>query len=189
MSIIKKSSLSKILVVILLLIATGILVFQSVRFVTVDNIVNYPFASIYVAIAAMLILYCLKSLIVVIPISVLYISTGILFPPVPALIIAFVGVACSLSIGYLYGKKLGEEKVQEVIGRHKKIDAFLSEHRSRLKYMCFISRLSPIPFDLFSMFSGAMNISFGKYLFFSLLGISAKMVPLVLAGSTIISVF
>jgi len=134
-------------------------------------------------------LYCLKSLIVVIPISVLYISTGILFPPIPALIIAFVGVTCSLSIGYLYGKRLGEEKVQEVIGRHKKVEAFLTKHRSRLKYMCFISRLSPIPFDLFSMFSGAVKISFWKFLFFSLLGISVKIVPLVLAGSTIVNVF
>ena len=189
MSIILKSSLLKILVVLVLLTAVGILVVQSIRFVTVDNIVNYPFASIYVAIAAMLVLYCLKSLIVVIPISVLYISTGILFPPVTALIVAFVGVAFSLSIGYLYGKKLGEEKVQEVIGRHKKVETFLTKHRCRLKYMCFISRLSPLPFDLFSMFSGAVNISFGKYLFFSLLGISVKMVPLVLAGSTIVSVF
>ena len=189
MSIILKSSLLKILVVLVLLTAIGILVAQSIRFVTVDNIVNYPFASIYVAAAAMLVLYCLKSLIVVIPISVLYISTGILFPTIPALIIAFIGVACSLSIGYLYGKKLGEEKVQEVIGRHKKVEAFLTKHRCRLMYMCFISRLSPLPFDLFSMFSGAVNISFGKYLLFSLLGISVKMVPLVLAGSTIISVF
>ena len=189
MSIILKSALLKILVVLVLLTAVGILVVQSIRFVTVDNIVNYPFASIYVAIAAMLVLYCLKSLVVVIPISVLYISTGILFPTVPALIIAFIGVTFSLSIGYLYGKKLGEEKVQEVIGRHKKVEAFLTEHRCRLKYMCFISRLSPLPFDLFSMFSGAVNIPFGKYLFFSLLGISVKMVPLVLAGSTIVSVF
>jgi uncharacterized membrane protein YdjX (TVP38/TMEM64 family) len=94
-----------------------------------------------------------------------------------------------MSIGYYNGKNLGQEKVDKLLEKHPRISKVMEQKRENLTYLCFICRLAPLPFDVFSMLSGTIRMPFKKYLFFSLLGLTPKLIIFVLAGMAIDNTF
>ena len=151
-----------------------------------ENIVNYAPASLPLAAIAFVVIYALKAVTVIVPVSVLYIATGIVFPTGWNIIIAYLCIMVTLSVGYVLGKRLGTEKVSEILEKQKTIAKFLDNRKSNLTSLCFVSRISPLPIDLCSMFFGAFNMPFLRYILISLLGLSPIMVPLVFAGESIL---
>jgi len=145
--------------------------------------VNFAPESILLAALGFIAIYALKAVVMVIPLTMLYIAAGIVFPPWWALLVTYFGLATALSVGYLVGKALGEERVKKVISRHKKLEEVLFGWNDNLSSLCFVVRISPLPCDLISMFCGALGMPFFKYIFVSLLGISPYMVSCVIAWS------
>jgi uncharacterized membrane protein YdjX (TVP38/TMEM64 family) len=135
-----------------------------------------------------LLFFSVKPVIVFVPITVLYVSAGIVFSPIWAYIIAVVGVVLSLSIGYFNGNRLGEDKVEALTEKYPKIGDFM-DRRGNLAYLCFFSRLIPFPFDIISMFSGAIKVPFVRYLLLSFLGLAPKLILFVFTGITISNYF
>jgi uncharacterized membrane protein YdjX (TVP38/TMEM64 family) len=131
---------------------------------------------------AFFILYALKAVVMILPVNVLYISAGMIFPAAWGILITYIGLAIALGVGYFNGKELGEDKVSETLAKHKKAASFLDSRRN-LTSMCFIARLLPLPKDLFSMFFGAVGMPFYKYVVISLLGLSPVMISSVIAGA------
>jgi len=156
-----------------------------VNTLSAENIVNYAPASLPVAAAAFVAVYAMKAVTVVVPASVLYIATGIVFPPGWNILVAYLCMAATLSVGYALGKRTGEEKVREMLKKRKKIAKLLDSRKGNLTSLCFISRITHLPIDPCSMFFGAFNMPFLRYILISLLGLSPSMIPLVLAGSYI----
>ena len=150
---------------------------------SLEYIVNFAPTSIALAALVFIALYALKAVVIIVPLVMLYIAAGIVFPPGWALLVTYLGLTASLSVGYAVGKILGEQRVRKTIARHKKLEKFLFGWNDNLSSLCFISRLLPFPFDFISMFFGALGMPFLKYLFVSLLGKSPFMIPCVLAGA------
>lgn len=153
---------------------------------SVEDIINYTPASPILAAIILLAAYCIKSIVVVIPISLLYICAGILFPTNWAFFVTFSGVFLESSIGYWMGKNMGREKVSDLIRKNKKVETFFSVQQNNA-ITCLLARISPLPFDLVSPFFGASGMKFPVYVVFTLLGICPVMVPTVLAGTAILN--
>jgi len=134
---------------------------------------------------AFLAVYAIKAVVMIIPAPALYIAAGVAFPIGWALIITYLGLIISLSVGYFNGKKLGEKRATELISKNRKVADFLESKLDRLSYLCFISRILPFPKDLFSMLYGAIGMPFYKYIAISLMGMSPIMIPNVLVGHSI----
>ena len=169
----------------IVLVGLFLLIMPHLQFFSIENIVNYAPSSIPLAALVFLLIYTLKSVVMVIPIPVLYISAGIVFPLEWAVAITYLGLIIALSIGYVVGKRLGENKVNRIYARHQKIAGFLDSRKDNLSSLCFTCRVLPVPFDLFSMFCGALKMPFGKYIFVSLLGLTPKALPFIFTGASI----
>lgn len=151
---------------------------------TAGNIESGAALPLPVAIIAFFIIYAIKAVVVVIPVNVLYISAGMIFPPGLGILITYIGLAIALCVGYLTGKELGESKVKETLVKNKRAASFLNSQKN-LASMCFLVRILPLPKDLFSMFFGAAGMPFGKFLLVSLIGLSPVMISSVIAGAYI----
>ena len=179
----------KKLLSILITIGLVLLILSNLRWISVENIVASTPASIPLAVLSFMIIFSVKAVVMLIPITMLYISVGIVFPLGWAYTIAYVGVILALSIGYFNGKRLGQDKVESLIGRYPKVENFMEKNRENLTYLCFFSRLIPFPFDVFSMFSGATKVPFVRYLVLSLFGLTPKLILFVFTGMTIARTF
>ena len=167
--------------------AIGILIIYLLPYlemISVETIVNFTPHSIWLAAFAFFAIYTLKAIVMVIPMKVLYVSAGIVFPVPWAIVVTYVGLVISLSIGYMNGRMLGEKGIER-LKKQKKIADLLEVKEHNLLILCFISRMSPIPFDLQSIFYGATKMSFWKHIFASLLGLTPVMLPFVFVGSSL----
>ena len=175
----------KNMITVFLIVVLIILLIPRMNYFSVEAIVNFVPSSIPLAALVFLIIYCIKSIVVIMPAVALYIAAGIVFPRWWALLISFGCMAVALSIGYLNGKRLGEEKVRRILEKNKKIANFMDKRKDNLPSLCFISRVIPFPIDLISMFFGAVGMPYFKYIIVSLLGLSSKMIPFILASASI----
>ncbi len=127
-------------------------------------------------------IYSLKSVVMIIPAPLLYISAGVLFPPHWALIVTYLGLLCEFRLGYLIGKRSGREKIEKLMDKNKKLKQFLEMNENRGSISCFFTRLTPLPLDFASMFFGAIGVHYPVFIIFSLLGVTPKVIPFVLMG-------
>ncbi|MDR2547458.1 MAG: VTT domain-containing protein [Lachnospiraceae bacterium] len=152
---------------------------------SVDDIVNYVPYSIVPAILVLIAFYIVKPFIVVVPITTSFIVAGIVLPTGWALLVVILGLVISLSIGYIAGKVLGTDMVHKIMEKNIKAKAFLLENQNNQLLLCFVARVSPLPFELVSLFFGALNMPYWKYIGVSLLGLIPFMVPCVFVGTAI----
>jgi uncharacterized membrane protein YdjX (TVP38/TMEM64 family) len=145
--------------------------------------------SLGLAVIALFALYALKSAVMFIHIVTLYIAAGLLLPLPWAIAATYAGLALNFSISYAIGRKLGYGKVEALLSKTPRVADFVERKRQSsnrsLSVLCFTMRLIPFPLELVSMLFGAVQQPFGKYLFASLLGKSATMIPFVIAGGAI----
>ena len=81
---------------------------------TVDTILEYTPDNTLLAIVVMLTFFALKSLTVVLPLSVLYLTCGMMFSPFSALLVSTAGLAVTITIPYLIGKYAGKQTVKSI---------------------------------------------------------------------------
>ena len=170
------------------------LIYAIIIFISMATIINQDFSfnafqnfqtSSWLSAVLILLLYAIKSITMTMPNSVLYIATGILFPPVIAILITYLGLTVSLTVGYVSGNLLGEKKVYNLIEKNKKIKKFFGIYKNNLLLLCLMTRLLSFPFGIVSFFLGALKMPFTKYIITSLLGVSPIMIPIVIAGDAI----
>ena len=181
----ERKTIREVKVYIIVIAFLFFLVLPRLPYITVENLVENTSNSISLAVISFLLIYALKAIVMVIPIPVLYIAAGIIFSLPWAIIITYLGLSVALSIGYLNGRRLGKEKVTDLINKHVKGKRILKKKTDNLDNLCFLSRLLPLPFDLLSMFYGAVKMPFKKYIIMSLLGVTPKVIPFILTSTHI----
>ena len=157
-----------------------------VKDLSYEDIVNYAPASIPLAALCFFVIYAIKAVVMVIPVTLLYVAAGIVFTDGLAIAVTYLGLMIALSIGYLLGKVLGREKVHKMIEKRIKIKNILYRNYNIMS-LCFLSRLLPLPLDLPSMFYGAIGMAFHKYIISSLLGLTPLLVSCVIASEYVFS--
>lgn len=139
-------------------------------------------SSVTVATLSVIGIYAVKSVVFVIPASLIYLSVGMAFETPVALLVNTVGIAVEITLSYILGRFLGGEKVDSML-RGKKGYELLGKLKSKGKYaFVFLLRFLSFPIDFGSLFFGASRFSFPSYFFMSLLGILPRVLVMTALG-------
>lgn len=175
------------LVLLAAIAAVAVALWPTFSSISARDIVNFTPQKPILAAIVLVAIFCIKNIFMVIPLAVLYVAAGLLFPTKWAILVVYTGLACEMSIGYCVGKRTGAERVNDLIRKRRKVGAFFDLLGRNDMVSCFLARLLPLPLplDIVSLFFGAIGVPFQTYILFSLLGISSKMIPAVIAGRAV----
>jgi uncharacterized membrane protein YdjX (TVP38/TMEM64 family) len=134
-------------------------------------------------------IFCIKTVAVFIPLMVLFFSAGILFPLHWALVVVAIGLLCEMTIGYFAGKRLGLDKVLERMSKYEKVEKFLNNQKNIGPTICFTASFFPMPFEVLTMFLGAAEIKYPKFLILMYIGLLPLIIPGVFLGEYITTPF
>ena len=140
-----------------------------------------------IAAAIIVALYAVKPLIFIIPAVLLYIAAGLIFSPGAALLVGVIGLSVELGLGWLLGRLMGKEKIESLLQKSDKAEKLIGRVSGKAESVVFLTRLLPMPYPvgLGSMLFGASDVPFFKHLVFSIAGLSASMIPITIAGSSL----
>ena len=134
----------------------------------------------------MLGLFALKSLSVVLPLWVLYLTAGLLFSPVWAILVSLFGLVFTFTIPYLLGWFQGPDAISQMRQRFPKADQFSRWQDSRPFFFSFFSRqIGILPGDLVSVYLGACHIPYPAYLLGGICGSLCSLLTTVLVGQNL----
>lgn len=130
--------------------------------------------------------FALKSLTVILPLSALYLASGILFSPFMALFVSTCGLAITLTIPYLIGYFSGKKVVQSIQERYPKAQKIMEYQRENTFFACFITRIvGVLPGDIVSLYFGACNTRYDIYLIAGIAGSLLSIITTTILGEKI----
>ena len=143
-------------------------------------------ASLAAAICAIWGIYLVKSVLFVIPASLIYIYVGMAFDTWLAITINCVGILLEVTVTYFLGRFLGGDYVTRLLQKSKAGQKILERDVGN-KFPALLSiRVLPVfPIDFVSLFWGASKCKFPRYLAASLLGILPRVVLFTILGDGI----
>lgn len=143
-------------------------------------------AGIVSAVATILGIYFIKSVLFIIPASLIYISVGMAFTPFEAILINLIGIIIEISVTYLLGIFLGGDYVNKLLAKSKGGKKILeAKINSRLSVLLPVRALPVFPIDFVSLFLGASRCPFIKYFFASVIGIMPRVILFTILGDGI----
>lgn len=184
---IRRRRLRRIVIALLVLVWIAIigLCLHYRKLISVESIAAWSPHSVPLAILLLLTLFALKSATFVFYVGILYAASGTLFPLPLAIAVNILGTAVMALFPYFLGRTLGADIVDELTARKpqvQKMRALRAENDFLFVYLVRACRLS---FDVVSLFMGAMNVSFRKYLPASVLGMLVPIVVYPIIGMSI----
>lgn len=140
----------------------------------------------WLIIIVIFLLYILRSLTPIYPYPAIYIMTGMVFDPLPALLIDTFGMAFTVAFRYYTGIQMGEGWMNKVLHRHPAINtAFTTEGKSD-PWVLFALRFVPIfPFNTISQLYGSFEYPFWKYFIISMVAYSYKLISYTFIGNNV----
>ena len=130
------------------------------------------------AVAVIIGVFAVKSVLFIIPASMIYIYVGMAFPTASAIAINLAGIALEITVTYLLGWFLGGEYVEKRLKGSKAGDKVLALGDGKK-----LSALFPI--DFVSLFLGATKLPYWKYALISLGGIMPRVILFTILGDGI----
>ena len=138
----------------------------------------------------MLVLYAVKSLSVVFPLLVLYVSAGVMFPIPAAIAVNLIGLFLCITLPYLIGRFSGRELADRLRDKYPKIARMDTLKRDNELFFAFFLRvINLLPDDIVSMVLGATKMKYGRYAAGSLLGLFPTMLAATFMGESILKPF
>ena len=169
------------LILAVLLLAVIILNYETLSNLDIRQLISSADSLIFAAVTVIGV-YFVKSLVFVVPASLIYISVGMAFETWQALIINTVGIALEVVCTYFLGRFLGKDAVTEKLSGNKAGDKLLNMKSKNKNLMIFTIRFTGIPIDFSSLFMGAFAFKFVPYLILSLVGILPRVFLLTVIG-------
>ena len=185
-----KKKLIPIVAIVLMGIVFTVIVKKSSEPLSVNTILRYTPENAMLAAGIVLLLFALKSLTVVFPLSILYLASGIIFQPVIAVLISTVGLAITITIPYWIGKYSGKQIVQEICQKYPKAEMIAQYQRTNTFFACFITRIVGfLPGDIVSIYFGACDTAYLIYLAAGVSGSLLSIITTTLLGEKISTPF
>lgn len=169
------------LILAVALLAVIILNYETLSNLDIRQLISSADSLIFAAVTVIGV-YFVKSLVFVVPASLIYISVGMAFETWQALIINTVGIALEVVCTYFLGRFLGKDAVTEKLRGNKAGDKLLNMKSKNKNLMIFTIRFTGIPIDFSSLFMGAFDFKFVPYFILSLLGILPRVFLLTVIG-------
>ena len=143
-------------------------------------------SSVTIAVLTIWGVYLTKSILFIIPASLIYISTGMAFPPLIASLISLVGIIIEVTVTYFLGLFLGGEYVNKQLEKTKAGKKILDMKLNDSFLALLPIRALPVfPIDFVSLFWGASRCGFLRYFFASVIGIMPRVVLFTILGDGI----
>ncbi len=156
--------------------------------IKVEQILAYTPDNALLAALALIGLYAVKSLSVVFPLLVLYISAGVLFSAPIAILVNTAGLLVCLSVPYWIGRFSGKELVEKLERRHPMIARMNAvKQGSEFFFSFFLRVINMLPGDIVSMVLGASKMRYSAYMAGSMLGLLPTMLSATFLGEAILT--
>lgn len=144
----------------------------------------------FVAFLLLMFLFLFKSFVPVIPFSVLFIASGMVFDETVAFIINTLGFILLCTVKFYWGKERGGGKAHKLANRSQRIYKFMDFGGKGNKWMLAFMRFVPLfPVNTVSRVYGATDMKIGRYLVFSLIGFLPRLVLWSVIGFNIFDPF
>lgn len=154
--------------------------------ISVSEILRFTPSNPWLAAIIILLLFAFKSLTIVLYCGLLYAADGILFPLPIAIVLNLLGTAVMVSIPYGIGRKLGKNKVNQVVAKYPKAEQMRELRQNNDLFFPFLVRLiGLLPCDVVSLYMGAIGVKYNKYLSGCLLGMLPPCITLAIMGMSI----
>lgn len=140
-------------------------------------------SSVFAALLTIWGIYLLKSMVFVIPASLIYIAVGMAFPAHWAILINAVGIFIEVAVSYLFGRIMGGNYVVNKLKKVKHGDKILELYGKNKLSAIFAIRFLPVfPIDLVSLFLGTVKMNFLRYFLVSIGGILPRVILFTILG-------
>lgn len=171
--------------VAMIIFVVAVIYYDELKNIDVRAIVEGS-SSVYFAVATIWGIYFVKSVLFIIPASLIYISIGMAFSPVTACLISLVGIIVEVTATYFLGRFLGGDYVENLLrkskGGQKILDMKLNDNFLAL---LGIRALPVFPIDFVSLFWGASKCKFLRYFIASVIGIMPRVILFTILGDGI----
>ena len=156
----------------------GLLLILAISFVlahdtdiTAEELARYAPKNDWLAAVFLIVLYAVKSLTYVLPIPLLYISSGLIFRPAVAFLVNVLGMTVCISLPYCIGRYSGGGMIKKLMKRFPKLQLLDNFKSDNEWFFSFIVRvIGFFPCDAVSVFMGAFHVDFKKYVTGTLVG-------------------
>lgn len=143
-------------------------------------------STVTVAILTIWGVYLVKSVLFIIPASLIYISIGMAFETWQACLISLVGIILEVTVTYFLGLFLGGDYVNKLLAKSKGGQKILDmKINDNFPAFLVIRALPVFPIDFVSLFWGASKAKFPRYFFASVIGIMPRVVLFTILGDGI----
>lgn len=156
--------------------------YEQLRHIDLKSIVDRA-PSVWIAIALVWAVFLLKSFVLVIPASILYLSIGLLFEPKVAVFCSITGMMLEIASTYWFGRFLSGPAVERILKINPTVGELLSSYTKKGAIGIVLVRLSPAPIDLVSLILGNTKYPFWQYYGLSLLGLVPYITLFTIMGS------
>lgn len=181
-----KKRLIPVAAILIMGIVFTVIVKKSGQPLSVNTILRYTPENTILATGILLLLFALKSLTVVFPLSILYLASGILFQPAAAVLVSTVGLAITITVPYWIGKYSGKQAVQEICQKYPKAEMVAKYQETNTFFACFITRIVGfLPCDIVSIYFGACDTAYLIYLAAGVAGSLLSIITTTLLGEKI----
>ena len=151
--------------------------------ITAEKIIRFTPQNQVAAVMFMMLIFAAKSLCVFIYCGILYAACGMVFSAPIAICVNILGTVVMTSVPYIIGKRAGAKYVEKLVEKHPKLTMLKGAQGKNSFFMSFIVRLTGIlPSDIVSAYFGAVGISYGKYVFSTVLGFLPMIVTFTVMG-------
>lgn len=172
-------------VVALVLFAIAIIYYDELSNIDVADIVSFTDNEI-VIIAVVLCIYIVKSLVFVVPASLVYVAVGAILDPFVAVIVNLVGIFIEVSVTFFLGRFLGKEAVYKLLSKKEVGRKILCKDiQSNVGVLLSIRAIPAFPIDFVSLFYGASGCRYFKYALLSLVGVSWRVILFTVLGDAV----
>ena len=138
---------------------------------SLSGLISYQPSNIILAAVGIVVLFAVKSLSVIFPLSALYIVSAFWFGTLWGIIINYIGLIVCVSVPYWIGHHFGSDLIDHLIDKYPKLQQI---QKLGISYLLRI--VSVLPGDLCSLVLGACSTDYKRYLIGSLLGLSPVMI-------------
>ena len=185
-----KKTKSTLLLLLRVAVAMTIFVLAVINYERLKNIdvraIVDSTSNFWMSTAAIWGIYLIKAVLFIIPASLIYMSVGMAFDPITAIMINFVGIIIEVCVTYVLGLFLGGDYVNSLLAKNKAGRKLLEKQfNNRFLVLLGIRVLPVFPIDFVSLFWGASKCGFIRYLGASLLGIMPRVILFTILGDGI----
>lgn len=171
--------------VAMVIFVVAVINYEKLKNIDIRQIVDAS-SNMIIAIGTIWGVYLVKSVLFILPASLIYISIGMAFDTPVACLISLVGIILEVTVTYYLGLFLGGDYVNKLLSKTKPgkkiLDMKLNENFPTL---LGIRALPVFPIDFVSLFWGASKCRFPRYFIASVVGIMPRVVLFTILGDGI----